>query len=145
MKGMNMRNYWQNWLSAWSAAVVIFGVVLAGGAFEATDGLLRALLTLFSNPLPDVMDAHHRFGFGLMGAVSLGWGLTFYGAFKALHALDAKTAAPIWRFMNIGIFAWYLIDSYISVATGFWMNAVSNTLLVIAYYIPVLKSGVLRG
>jgi hypothetical protein len=145
MKGMIMRNYWQNWLSAWSAAVVIFGVVLAGGAFEATDGLLRALLTLFGNPLPEDMDAHHRFGFGLMGAVSLGWGLTFYGAFKALHALDAKTAAPIWRFMNIGIFAWYLIDSYISVATGFWMNAVSNTLLVILYYIPVLKSGVLRG
>jgi hypothetical protein len=140
-----MSKFWQNWLSIWAAGVMIFGLVLAGGAFEATDGLLRALLTLFGNPLPEVMDAHHRFGFGLMGAVSLGWGLTFFGAFKALHALDAKTAAPIWRFMNIGIFAWFVIDSYISVATGFWMNAVSNILLMITYYIPVLKSGVMRG
>jgi hypothetical protein len=140
-----MNKFWQNWLSMWTAAVVIFGLVLAGGAFEATDGLLRTLMTLFGNPLPDPVDAHHRFAFGLMGAVSLGWGLTFYGAFKALYALDAKAAAPIWRFMNIGIFAWYLIDSYISVATGFWMNAISNTVLLVTYYIPVLKSGVMRG
>ena len=31
-----MSTFWRNWLLVWSVGVLIFGVVLAGGAFEAT-------------------------------------------------------------------------------------------------------------
>jgi hypothetical protein len=132
-------------MSAWAIIVTIFGLLLAGGAFAATDGFLRALLHICGNALPEAMDAHHRFGFGLMGAVSMGWGLTFYAAFKALHKLDAANAAPIWRFMSFAAFTWYIVDSAISIATDFWMNAVSNTLLMIGFFVPILKSRVMRG
>ena len=139
-----MDKVWQNWLSAWAILVTVFGLVLAAGAFAATDGLTAMLFTLFGNPLPADLDAHHRFAIGLMGAVTMGWGLTYYGAFKALHALDHATAVPIWRYMLGAALVWYVIDSTISIATGFWMNAVSNTLLIALFLIPLVKSGVLN-
>jgi hypothetical protein len=140
-----MAKIWQNWFSAWAIGVMIFGLVVAGGAFAATDGLLRALLSLFGNPLPAAPDAHHRFTYGLMGAATMGWGLTFWTSFKALALLDTSTAAPLWRALTLAVLIWYGIDSYISIATGFWMNAVSNTILLVLYFIPLLKSGAMRG
>jgi hypothetical protein len=138
-----MSKFWQNWFSAWAVAVTLFGVVLAAGAFPATDGLLRALVSLFGNPLPAVPDAHHRFAYGLMGAVSLGWGLTYFITFKALFALPPVQAASLWRYVLFAALAWYSIDSYISVVTGFWMNAISNTLLIGLLLIGLTQSGVL--
>ena len=140
-----MGKVWQNWLSTWALLVTVFGLVLAGGAFAATDGLTTMLFTLFGNPLPADIDLHHRFAIGLMGAVTMGWGLTYFGAFKALHALDSATAAPIWRYLLFASFVWFAIDSTISIATGFWMNAVSNTVLIVLFLIPLVKSGAMRG
>ena len=140
-----MRKVWQNWFSAWAVFVTLFGVVLAGGAFAATGGLTATLFNLFGNPLPISIDAHHRFAIGLMGAVTMGWGLTYFGAFKALYALDKATAAPIWRYL-LGIsLVWYGVDSGISIATGFWMNAVSNTIVMVLFLVPLVKSGATRG
>ena len=140
-----MGKAWQNWLSAWAILVTVFGLVLAGGAFAATDGLTTMLFALFGNQLPADIDAHHRFAIGLMGAVTMGWGLTYFGAFKALYALDPATATPIWRYLLFAGLVWYVIDSTISVATGFWMNAVSNTVLMVMFLIPLVKSGAMRG
>jgi hypothetical protein len=138
-----MRDFWKHWLLAWSIGVTIFGLVLAGGAFAATDGLTTALFSLFGNPLPADMDAHHRFAIGLMGAVTMGWGLTYYGAFRALFLLPADKAAPIWRFLLLASLIWYGVDSWISVATGIWMNAVSNTLVIGLLLIGLTQSGAL--
>ena len=40
---------------------------------------------------------------------------------------------------------WYVIDGYISYATGFALNIVSNTLLLLFLLIPLLKTGALQG
>lgn len=140
-----MSKVWQNWLSAWAILVTVFGLVLAGGAFAATDAITTMLFTLFGHPLPADLDSHHRFAIGLMGAVTMGWGLTYLGAFKALYALEPATAAPIWRYLLFAGLAWYVIDSAISLATGFWMNAVSNTVLIVLFLIPLVKSGAMRS
>ena len=139
-----MRKVWQNGLSAWAILVTLFGLVLAAGAFAATDAPTAALFSLFGNPLPADMDSHHRFAIGLMGAVTMGWGLTYFGAFKALYALDRATAAPIWRYLLFASLVWYVIDSTISIATGFWVNAVSNTVLIVLFLLPLAKSGALN-
>ncbi len=140
-----MTKFWQNWLLGWSLFVVAFGAVLAAGAFEASDGMTRAIFTLFGRPMPDAPDALHRFAVGLMGAVTMGWGLTYLFAFRALFALEPAQAAPLWRFAVVASLIWYLVDSAISCATGYSMNAVSNTLVIAGLLLPVLKSGVLRG
>ena len=140
-----MNSFWQKWLSVWAVGVTIFGLVLAGGAFEATDGLTRALFSLFGMPMPDNADAHHRFAIGLMGAVTMGWGLTYFAAFKALGALERATAAPIWRGLIGASLVWYVVDSFISIATGFWMNAVSNTIVIALLLIAVIKSDAMKA
>ena len=89
-----MGKLWKDWLMAWAIGVTLFGMVLAGGAFAATDMLTRTLFQLFGSPLPLLMDEHHRFAIGLMGAVTMGWGLTYIAAFKALFALEPAKAAP---------------------------------------------------
>jgi hypothetical protein len=139
-----MSKFWQNWMSIWALFVALFGLVLAGGAFAATDGLTRALFTLFGNPMPAEPDNLHRFAIGLMGAVTMGWGLTYYAAFRALHGLETHVAAPIWRFLTIAALIWYLVDSAISCATGYSMNAVSNTIVMAGFLFPLFKTGVLR-
>jgi hypothetical protein len=139
-----MSKVWQNTFSAWAIFVALFGLVLAGGAFAATDSLTAAVFSLFGNPLPADIDSHHRFAIGLMGAVTLGWGLTFYGAFKALFALEPAKAAPIWRYLLGVSLLWYVVDSGISIATGFWMNAVSNTIVMVLFLILLVKSGAMK-
>jgi hypothetical protein len=145
MKGKAMSKYWQNWFSVWALGVTIFGLVLAGGAFAATDGITAALFALFGNPLPADIDAHHRFAIGLMGAVTMGWGLTLFGAFKALFQLEPAKAAATWRYLLLVTLTWYVVDSTISIATGFWMNAVSNTIVMVLFLVPLFKSGAMKG
>ena len=71
--------------------------------------------------------------------------MTLYVAFQAAHLLARADAPRIWRNITVVALIWYAVDSYMSVATGYWMNAVSNTLIIILYFIPVLRSGAMRG
>jgi hypothetical protein len=136
-----MTAFWKNWLNLWCLAVTLFGAILALGAFAPTDGLARLVFDLFQMPFPDDMDSLHRFSIGLMGAVTMGWGMTLYVAFQAAHLLDPGHAPRIWRSVTIIALIWYVVDSYISVATGYWMNAVSNTLIMALYLVAIWRSG----
>ena len=140
-----MTLFWRNWLVVWSIGVGLFGLVLYGAAYSATTAPAAAIFALFDNPLPPEPDRYLRFAISLMGAVTFGWGVTSYAAFRAAWWLDAAAAAPVWRLITAAMLLWYLIDSAASVATGFWLNAVSNTVVLALYLVPVLASGVMRA
>ena len=140
-----MTDFWKNWLNLWSLAVTVFGAILALAAFAPTDGLARLVFALFQNPMPSEIDMLHRFSIGLMGAVTMGWGMTLYVAFQAIHLADRAQAPRIWRNLTLAALIWFGIDSGISVATGYWLNAVSNTLFIALYLIPLLRTGAMRG
>jgi hypothetical protein len=141
---VNMTDFWKKWLNIWCLAIVTFGAILAAATFPATDGLVRALFDVIA-PEPLNLSASLRFSVGLVGAVTMGWGGTLYAAFKATHMLDAAKAAPVWKAITTMAVTWYVIDSGISIATGFWLNAVSNTVFLLLYLIPVLKSGAMNA
>lgn len=138
-----MSGFWRGWLNVWSAVVVVFGLVLAGAGLDATDGVTEMLFGVMGPSGSFEWTPHLRFATALMGAVTLGWGLTFFAAFGAAHRLSDQ-AGPVWRALTIAALVWFVVDSALSVATGFWLNAVSNTGLMIGYLAPVLISGVLR-
>lgn len=117
----------------WCGGVMLFGLVLAGGAFAATDGAAVLLLRLFGGA-PVGMPAAMRFATGLMGAVTLGWGASLLAVASGTAALPAATVRPLWQRIGWAMLLWYSIDSTISVATGFWPNAVSNTVLAGLYW-----------
>lgn len=137
-----MNAFWRGWLNVWSVIVVAFGLVLAGGGLDATDGAVEMLYGVMGPPGGFEWTPHLRFATALMGAVSLGWGLTFFAAFSAAHRLGDQ-AGPVWRLLTVAAMVWFVIDSALSVATGFWLNAVSNTGLMIGYLVPIIATGVL--
>jgi hypothetical protein len=137
-----MKSLWSTWILLWCCGVVAFGILLVTIAVPGIDGPARALLVMFSGDpaTADIIDLPAvKFGIGIQGALSIGWGLTTL-AFVQTPGIGAGQ----WQAITIAIFAWYVIDSAISVATGFWVNAVSNTVLFVAFLIPVIGSGVLK-
>jgi hypothetical protein len=139
-----MSGLWRGWLYGWCWLLVVIGLVLAGAGLDATDGAAELLFALTGQGAAFEWTPHLRFSTSLMGAVTLGWGLTCFPLFMAAHRLGHQ-AGPIWRLATGALLAWFVIDSVLSVATGFWLNAVSNTGLFAGYLIPVLASGVMRG
>ena len=126
----------------WCGAVVLFGSVLMGAGFASTDRPTRALFDILSDAAP-VFDAPLRFSVGLMGAVTFGWGLSLLAVTSVLHLLDPATARLLWMRLALACGTWYLVDSTISVATGFGLNAVSNTVFMAAFLLIAWRSGVL--
>jgi hypothetical protein len=127
----------------WCGAVGLFGLVLAGGAFDATDGVVELLYTEMGGATVEWTPVL-RFATALMGCVSIGWALTLVAVLRASDALGIR-AAPVWRATTLAILVWFVTDSALSVATGFALNAASNALLLAGYLLAVTRSGVLRA
>lgn len=138
-----MSKFWSGWLNVWCWGVLLFGALLVTAAMPGLDGAARAVFVLFS-AMPENAASFGqpavRFGLGLQGALTIGWAITMFAMLRAADTIGA----PIWRALTFALAVWYVIDSAISIATGFALNAVSNTALIIAYLVPVLGSGVLR-
>ncbi len=138
-----MMGFWKAWIVAWCWGVILFGAVLAAGALEATDGVVRGLYPLLSNgPIHDAfLDAPAlRFSVALMGAVTLGWGFTILFLLPAIEA----AGAPAWRGLTAALVIWFIIDGAVSIVTGFGMNVLSNIVLALAYAVPVFASGAMK-
>lgn len=140
-----MTMFWQRWLTLWCVGVAVFGLVLFGVGWSAADGVARAVFILYGDPLPADPDRFLRFTTSLMGAVTFGWAATLYATFRAAWLLDAPRASTIWRLVTAGAAIWYVIDSAASIANGFALNAVSNTVVMIGYLVPVVASGALTA
>lgn len=140
-----MSRFWWNWLMIWCGAVGLFGAFLLLGAFEATAGPVARVYAILGPGVETRFDPAMRFNIGLLGAVTLGWAATLVALIWAAERLGPR-GGPAWSMLTVGVIGWYVIDSSISVETGFMLNAVSNTGFLIAYLIPILRTGVLaRG
>jgi hypothetical protein len=137
-----MSGFWRSWLIGWCGAVGLFGVVLAGGASEATSGPTRIVFDLLNGPGELVLAPLLRFSLAVLGAVTIGWSVTLLAAIRAASQLG-KSGRPIWMLITVSVLSWYVIDSSLSIATGFGLNAVPNTGFVAAFLLPVIRSGVL--
>lgn len=113
----------------WCAGVILFGAVLAGAASPMVDVPAMTLLRLFGGHAPAVT-SELRFAVGLMGAVSLGWGASLLEMARTSALLAPDQRLILWGRVSWAVVAWFVIDSVISIGTGFWPNAVSNTLLL---------------
>jgi len=139
-----MTGLWKTWITIWCWAVILFGVLLAGAAFPATDWGVRFLYGLLSSaPLPgDFLAAPGiRFSIALMGAVSIGWGCTVLFLLPVIHT----AGAPAWRGLTAALAVWFVIDGILSASTGFALNNLPNLAFMTGYAIPLLASGALKS
>jgi hypothetical protein len=140
-----MSAFWKNWLTLWCLGAGLFGAVLYAAGFPGATGPTDLFLRLIGNPWPADAGKHLHFAFGLMGALTIGWMMTLYTLCRVAWSLDDAAARPLWRGAALSIGVWYVIDSYVSIATGFPLNAVSNTVLAGAILLPIVVTGQLRG
>ena len=140
-----MSQFYQTWFKLVVWVIIAFGAILALHAFPATEGPSALFFDLLlKRPVPADPGNHFRFAMGLMGCITMGWGLTMLVILKAATMLEAAQAREIWRGFLFAILFWYVIDNIASIYTGFPFNAVSNTVLVALFVIPLWRSGALR-
>lgn len=138
-----MTTFWRNWFTTWCFAIILFGLVLAGAGLAATDGPATIAFGLLGSA-PGEWTPHLRFTTGLMGAVTMGWGMTLLLLIRAAIAQGSQ-GAPVWRGLIAAMTIWYIVDSAISVVNGFALNAASNTLFAIMLIIGIVGSGALSA
>ena len=138
-----MSGFWRNWLTVWCWGGGVFGAVLVGGGLEATSGPTRLIFASLNGSMPLDLTAQMRFSLAVMGAVTIGWSLTLAAAVKAAILLGER-GRPIWRLLVGGVAAWFVIDTPMSIATGYGLNAIPNLVLLTTFLLPVIRAGVLR-
>ena len=139
-----MNGKWQAQMQLWCGAVMVFGLVLMSGAFEATGQVANILFDILDGPGPVTWDPALRFSLALMGAVTLGWGATVLAVVRGTGDMPAAQALALWRGITAALLLWYVVDSALSVATGFWRNALSNTVLI-GWYLLLMRRSAATG
>lgn len=139
-----MTRFWQNWLLVWCWVAGGFGVLMAGAGWAATSAPTEAFIAFIYSGGTVPFDPPLRQAYAMVGSLVLALAIMVAAGVRAAVGL-ADAGTPVWRMMTLALLVWFVIDSSVSCATGFVLNAVTNSLLMVGYLIPVLASGVLRG
>lgn len=138
-----MSEFGKRWLSLWCAGAVLFGLVLVGVAWESTQAPALALVRAFGGDPSLALSPALRFGLGLQGALTIGWVLSVLAVVRSAD-LRGDAGRTLWRGILAAVTAWFVLDTAISIVTGFWPNGVSNLFIWVTFVAGVLASGVLR-
>ena len=100
-----MSQFARNWLDIWCFLVVLFGAVLAGAAWPQTDEPAYRLLSFLNPTVHDTLNDTERFAVGLMGAVTIGWGLTLFFSFAPHINMGRRYGAtsPLWPWFGMSL------------------------------------------
>jgi hypothetical protein len=132
-------------MTVWCGAIALFGIIIAGAGLDATSQPIYIVLSLLNPSEKVVLSPHLRFSLAVLGAVTIGWSLTLLTVIEATKQLDQSNSKTIWILVTIALMGWYVIDSSLSIATGFGFNAIANTGFIVTFLIPLLSSGVLNS
>lgn len=133
------RNFWEQCLHAWVWMVIGFGLLFSGAGVPGLDtgaGLFYRVVSGGTVDAGDFDAPGMRISVSLVGAVMLGWGCAMLAVYRACGADVA-----VWRGLSRAVLIWFVVDSTLSVLTGFAWNAVSNTLFVVLFLVPAVKLG----
>lgn len=127
---------WINWLTAVSAGVIAFGLLLV-----LAPGLARQGFSLMVYAAPTRIDTfgdeqvrYIALAHAVIGGVMVGWGVAMLYAARALLAKGRREG---WHVIAISVVAWYVPDTAFSIWSGFWQNAVLNTVFLTLFAIPL--------
>lgn len=132
-----LSSFWIYWLLAVTAGVIVFGLTLV-----VLPALSRAGFSLLVYTSPTQIDAfgpepvrYISLVHAVMGAVMIGWGSALWLLTKNLLARGSRLA---WQVIAISLLAWFVPDTSYSLLSGFWQNAVLNTVFLALFACPLL-------
>jgi hypothetical protein len=129
-------SFWINWLLAVAAGVVAFGLVLVLAPTLARQGF--SILVYAS---PDRIDAFGQeqvryisLAHAVIGGVMVGWGAALFYVTKTLLAVGSRIA---WNLVALSVGAWFVPDTSYSLISGYWQNALLNTVFLVLFALPL--------
>ncbi len=127
---------WWRWL-----VVVSIGVMLFSAGFIVAPGLMDTLFDwmFFSASRSDATfspeaDAYIAFTYGVLGSVLIGWMVLILRVVVGPFRRGERAG---WDMIALSMAVWFVVDTGFSLASGFWENAVFNTLFFAAFAIPL--------
>ena len=131
-------DFWQRWLFVLSVVIVLFGLALA--IFNQTPIFDMAFNDQIdpvfwpSSDSTQEIGTFQRWIYGVLGATVTGWGI--FMAF-IIHYPFKHRERWAWNCLGLGLLIWFLVDTGISLYFKVVFNAVFNTVLFIAAFIPL--------
>ena len=127
--------FWWRWLIAAAIIVLGFGLalVLLAGPMQ------RAFETLYFAPhagstLDPAAAAYTTFLQAILGSVMIGWAvLLLYVIYVPFRRLETSA----WNMIAVSLIVWFVPDTAFSLLSGFWQNAILNTVLLVVFAIPL--------
>ena len=125
------------WLKFATIVTIGFGIVIAVAAIPALAAPTAMLADLIFFPVdgaPAVGAPADRLLAAITGGVMTGWGVMMYMIVTGVLAKDPALGR---RIILAGMFAWYAVDSSMSLAAGAPLNVASNTVFLLLFVVPV--------
>lgn len=128
--------FWIRWLLAVSAGVMVFGLLLV-----VAPALARQGFSLLVYAAPDRIDAfgaeqvrYIALTHAVIGGVMVGWGVALCYVTKVLLAGGSRVG---WNLIALSVAAWFVPDTTYSLLSGFWQNALLNTVFGGLFALPL--------
>lgn len=127
---------WILWLLGATAGVVAFGAVLVllpALARQGFSAMLYAKPGFIEAWEPEAV-RYVSLAHAVMGGVMVGWGTALFMLTRVLLARGSRVA---WQIIVVSVAAWYLPDTGYSLLSGYWQNAVLNTVFAALFAVPL--------
>ena len=123
----------RKWIGAYGWILAAAGGYFWTAIIPPLDGGVRLFYAAVGHPPGDdlFVTPGMRLTASLLGAVMVGWGLTMVAAARA------AAGASLARSVGAAVIAWYLVDSGASIAAGYPLNALSNTVFAALFFAPL--------
>lgn len=129
-------SFWSGWLRVLSVGVAVFGSSLV-----VMPDLGRRAFGLLAYADPSGVErfgaeavAYISLAHAVLGSVMLGWGVLLFvvsgGPFR-----DGRRDA--WFAITLSLTLWFIPDTIFSLWSGFWGNAVLNTVFAVLFSVPL--------
>jgi len=130
---------WINWLLAVAVGVVAFGLVLV-----LLPSLTRQGFSLLVYASAERIDEfgieparYISLAHAVLGGVMVGWGSALFYITRTLLARGSRIA---WNLVALSVLAWFIPDTSYSLLSGYWQNALLNTVFLILFAVPLLAT-----
>jgi hypothetical protein len=133
--------FWHKWLLSVSALLTVFGAALA--LFNQTP-VFELLFNRQVDPvfwgageMTPAAAAFQQWAYAVLGATVAGWGISMI--FIVYYPFRRRERWA-WRCLAVGLGAWYVIDTSLSLAAQVTFNAAFNTLLLALIVPPLIAT-----
>jgi hypothetical protein len=129
--------FWIRWLYAVTLIVILLGgsmVLMPSVAREFFSMLFYFAPGQFQVRYPADANEYIIFAHGVLGAVMLGWGASML---LVLRGPFCRRDSDGWALLAGPMLTWFVADTGFSLYTGFWQNAILNSVLLLLFAIPL--------